>query len=79
MAYVRRETIYDLNREINFLNTKFREATKKYGSKNLQGTDLYDYQVEFAYKLNKLNYAPSHVLHKIVFNIHSYINEISKV
>lgn len=69
---------YSLDKEISYLNFKFFEATKHYGNKNIQGTDLYEYQVDYVYKINKLKYAPSYILHKIITNIHQYISDIPK-
>lgn len=69
---------YDLDKEVSYLNYKFYEATKHFGNKNIQGTDLYEFQVDYAYKINKLKYAPIYIVHKIITNIHQYISEIPK-
>ena len=67
---------HNVEREINFLNYKFFEATKVLGKNNINGTDLHEYQVDFAYKINKLKYAPSYVISRIIANTHTFINEI---
>jgi hypothetical protein len=67
---------YNIDKEINYLNHKFYDATKHLGYKNVSGTTLHEYQVDYAYKINKLQYAPAYVIHKIISNIHTFINDI---
>lgn len=71
-------TTIDNSKEITYLNYKFIEATKHLGKNNQAGTRLFELQVDFAYKLNKLRYAPGYILSRMVSNIHTFINEIEK-
>lgn len=72
------QTNYDIEKEIKHLNYKFYEATKHLGNKNITGTMLHEHQVDYAYKINKLKYAPGYVLGRMIANIHSFIGEIPK-
>lgn len=69
---------YNIEQEIHSLNNRFYAATRHMGYKNIAGTVLYEHQIDFAYKINKLKYAPSYVLGRMISNIHSFITEIPK-
>lgn len=47
---------------VSFLNRSFRiaadEFKSRFGSSNVRGTTLYDYQVEFAYIIDKIQRGP---------------------
>ena len=66
----------NMAREISTLNRKFDSVTKHFGNNNLKGTQLHEIQVDFAYKINKLKYAPDHVAHKMVYNTYQFVNDI---
>jgi len=66
-------------REIGTLNHKFLLATRRFGNKNGHGTLLHELQVDFAYKINKLKYAPDYILNKLIHNTYQFIYDIDSL
>jgi enhancing lycopene biosynthesis protein 2 len=70
------------NKEINipqvvaYLNNAFSKATKPLGFKNIKGTKLYDYQVEFMYLIDSIQRDPSYMAPKAIARANSLIDEV---
>ena len=74
MAYEPKE----INRDqvVKYLNHAFAKAVQPFGSKNVQGTDLHGFQVEFAYLIDGIQRSPSYIVSKIITEANRLIESI---
>jgi hypothetical protein len=72
------------NKEINipqvvaYLNNAFSKATKPLGFKNIKGTKLYDYQVEFMYLIDSIQRDPLYMAPKAIAKSNKLIGKVEK-
>ena len=76
MAYEQKS----INRDqvIKYLNHAFAKATQHLGSKNVKGTDLYDYQVEFCYLIDNIKRGPNYIVSKVITEANKLIDSIAE-
>jgi len=74
------QPVINVDKEIDYLNYKFTEATKRFKPiNNKKGSELYNIQVDFCYLLNDIKFAPQYIVHKLISKIHNFINGIGNV
>jgi len=69
-----------INRDqvVKYLNHAFAKATYHLGSKNVKGTDLHTYQVEFCYLIDGIQRSPTYIVSKIITECNKLIDGITE-
>lgn len=74
MAYESKKI--DRDQVVNYLNHAFSKAVHPLGNKNVKGTKLYDYQVEFSYLIDSIQRSPEYIISKIITDCNRLIDSI---
>ena len=75
MAYESKKI--DRDQVVNYLNHAFARAIQPLGYKNTKGTDLYTYQVDFAYMIDNIQRSPTYIVSKIITECNRLIDTIT--
>ncbi len=64
--------------QVQEINNEFKNRTKALGYDNTKGTLRHKYEVDFAYALNDIRWAPIYIAQKFVDRLESIVVNLSK-
>ena len=73
----RSEKKINIDQVVSYLNHAFSKAIQGLGNKNVKGTKLYDYQVEFCYTIDEITRGPKYIVPKVIAQANELIEKIA--